>query len=57
MGLAWLAAQHVANNIYLSLLIKVVVAAVAYIASLRLLGAQIMKECLEFALSKVRRKA
>ena len=57
MGLAWLAAQYVANNIYLSLLVKVVVAAVAYIASLRLLGAQIMKECLEFALSKVRRKA
>lgn len=56
MVIAWWAARPFANSIYLSLLVKVLVAAITYVASLRLLGAKIMKECLEFALSKLQRK-
>lgn len=55
MLVAWLAAQPFAHNIVLSLVVKVIVAAIVYVASLRLLGAQIMKECLDFALSKIKK--
>ncbi len=57
MAIAWAAALLTDGNIYLSIVIKIVVAAIAYIASLRLLGAQIMNECFEFIASKFKRKA
>ena len=53
MLLAWGAAQPVKDNIYLSLIVKVAVAVLVYIASLRLLGAKIMNECIDFARSKM----
>lgn len=53
---AWWVASFANGNIYLLLIIKVVVAVIVYVLSLRLLGAQIMKECIDFALSKFKRK-
>lgn len=53
MALAWLCAYPVAGNLYLSLIVKCVVAAVCYLLSLRLLGAEIMRECFDFLRSKL----
>lgn len=53
MAAAWGAARLPGDNIYVSLVVKVVVAAVVYLLSLRLLGAQILKECAGFAASKL----
>lgn len=55
MAVAWLAARGFAEQLVLSLLIKVFVAAAVYIVLLRLLGAQIMRECMEFVRSKFQR--
>lgn len=55
MAVAWLAACGFAEQLVLSLLIKVFVAAAVYIVLLRLLGAQIMRECMEFVRSKFQR--
>ena len=56
MAIAWLAAKPVADNIYYSIVAKMVVAALIYIAMLRMLGAQIMNECLDFVMSKMGKK-
>ena len=56
MVIAWLAAKPVADNIYYSIVVKMVVAALVYIAMLRMLGAQIMNECLDFVMSKMGKK-
>ena len=53
MALAWLCAQPFIANNYLSLLVKCLVAAITYFISLRLLGAEIVKECQEFLESKL----
>lgn len=55
MTVAWLAALVVKDNLYLSLILKIAVAAAAYFALLRLLGAQIMNECFEFLASKFKK--
>lgn len=54
MGAAWACARPFSHLIYVSLLVKVAVAAFVYILLLRLLGAQIMRECLGFVRSKIR---
>lgn len=57
MGAAWgVAALFGLTNLYLSLLVKVVVAAAVYLLTLRLLGAQILAECVEFAQAKMGKK-
>lgn len=56
MALAWSAAWAFPENIYVSLLVKVVVGASAYLLSLRLLGAKIMGECMDFLRSKFGRR-
>ena len=53
---AWLSALPFREIPLLSLTVKMAVAAVVYFALLRLLGAQILGECMEFLKSKVRRK-
>lgn len=53
---AWLSALPFREMPLLSLTVKMAVAAVVYFALLRLLGAQILGECMEFLKSKVRRK-
>ncbi len=53
MAVSWGAAQWLGQNIYLSLIVKVIVAASVYVLSLRLLGAAILNECLDFVRSKV----
>lgn len=55
MTLAWLAAHNI-TNVYYSITLKILVAALSYFALLRLLGAQIMNECLAFLLSKMAKK-
>ena len=56
MALAWGVAALLDGSVYVSLAVKVFVAAAAYVASLRLLGAQIMAECLDFAKEKLHLK-
>ena len=56
MALAWVAARPLSDNIYVSLLVKVGVAATVYLLLLRWLGAQIMSECLDFLKSKFGRR-
>lgn len=55
MAAAWFAARPCVGQMAVSLLVKVVVAVVVYVVLLRLLGAQIMRECLGFVFSKFRR--
>ena len=52
MGAACGAAYVVGGNVVVSLAVKVVVAAVVYVALMRLFGAAILKECLAFAKAK-----
>ena len=56
MGIAWLASMPVTTNIYYSIVVKIIVAALVYVALLRFLGAQIMQECLDFVKSKIGKK-
>lgn len=56
MGAAWLCSLPAAGNVYLSLAVKVVVAAAVYVLSLRVLGAHIVKECMDFVKEKMGRK-
>lgn len=56
MALAWVAARPLSDNIYVSLMVKVGVAATVYLLLLRWLGAQIMSECLDFLKSKFGRR-
>lgn len=56
MAVAWWAANPLASNVYFSIVVKIVVAALVYMALLRLLGAQIMSECLDFVMSKLGKK-
>lgn len=56
MAVAWWAANLLASNVYFSIVVKIVVAALVYMALLRLLGAQIMSECLDFVKSKLGKK-
>ena len=53
----WGAAQPVADYIYLSVCVKIAVTAVVYIGTLRLLGAQILMESLDFVKVKLGRKS
>lgn len=48
MAVAWIAARPMANNLYLSLLIKIVAAATTYLLILRILGAQILRDCWDY---------
>lgn len=48
MAIAWVAAHPVAEHLYASLLIKIVTAAATYLLTLRMLGAQILRECWEY---------
>lgn len=59
MAAGWGMAQLSGGNLYLSLLLKIVGAVIAYVLLLRLLGAEILNECTEFVKSKIpfRRKA
>lgn len=56
MAVAWWAANPLASNVYFSIVVKIVVAALVYMALLRLLGVQIMSECLDFVMSKLGKK-
>lgn len=53
MAAGWGLSQLSGGNIYLSLLLKMVGAVIAYILLLRLLGAEILNECTEFVKSKI----
>ena len=53
MACGWGAARLLGQNIYWSLIVKVIVAASVYVLSLRLLGAAILHECLGFVRSKI----
>lgn len=52
-----LAAQGLAGNLWASLCVKVAAAAAVYLGILRLAGAKILGECLQFLVSKFRRTA
>lgn len=56
MAIAWFASERVNSNIYYCIIVKVFVAALVYVVLLRFLGAQIMKECLDFVVSKMGKK-
>lgn len=54
MGTAWGAALPFADNIYVGVVIKIVVAAAIYLSVLWLLDARILKECVEYFVKKKR---
>ena len=55
MAAGWAASWPLNGHVALSLLVKVVVAAAAYVALLWLFGAAILKECIEFVKSRKNR--
>lgn len=57
MGAAWLAARPLSGHIVASLVVKIAVAAVAYLLLLRVLGAKILKECWGYLFKKGRADA
>lgn len=52
-GASWGVARWLGDNVYVSLAVKVTVAAATYLLCLRLLGAKILQECAGFAASKL----
>lgn len=56
MAAGWGLSLLAGGNIYISIVLKIIGAVVVYFLMLRLLGAEIMAECLEFAKNKIGRK-